>query len=106
MGTRGRKPGKMQSTERKTMPRKLILALVVSVAALFLTAVGSAGAATVYQSSIGGTGEGAGQFNRPASIAINHTSGDIYVVDRENTRIQQFTSGGNFIRAWGFDVVA
>src|SRR3954447_17665685 len=106
MGTQGRKPGMMQRTERKTMRKTSIVALLVSCAALFLALAGSAGAAVVYQSSIGGTGELGGQFNRPASIAVNRSNGDIYVVDRENQRIQQFTSAGNFIRAWGFDVVA
>jgi NHL repeat len=95
----------MQSTETKAMLRKSMLALAVSVVALLALAA-SAGAAVVYQSSFGGTGETAGKFNRPASIAINNSNGDVYVVDRENQRIQQFTAGGSFIRAWGFDVVA
>jgi hypothetical protein len=72
----------------------------------------------------GSTGSGAGQFatgferpaetllagkeNEPgaAGIAVNNSSGDVYVVDRSNNRIEQFDSEENFIRAWGIDVIS
>ncbi len=37
--------------------------------------------------------------------AVNNQTGDIYVADRGNNRIQQFSASGTFIRAWGQDVV-
>ncbi len=46
-----------------------------------------------------------GQFIGPTGVAVNDTSGDVYVADRFNNRIQQFSSSGAFIRAWGFDVI-
>ena len=51
-------------------------------------------------------GTAAGQFNGPQGVAINATTGDIYVVDgfSGNHRIQQFDSDGEFIRMWGKDV--
>lgn len=42
----------------------------------------------------------------PSSIGINQASGDLYVGDRGFVRIQQLDAEGNFIRAWGADVVA
>ena len=41
---------------------------------------------------------------RPA-VAVNNTTGDIYVADRGNNRIEEFSSAGGFVRAWGYDVV-
>ena len=81
--------------------------LVGFCAAIALTLCFAArGEATItYQSAFGSSGSGTGQFNTPAGIAVNEANGDIYVVDRGNNRIQQFTSAGTFIRMWGSDVV-
>ena len=51
-------------------------------------------------------GLGAGQFLEPAGIAINNATGNFYVADRGQHRIQEFDSTGKFIRMWGFDVVS
>lgn len=51
-------------------------------------------------SSWGGTGAGNGQFNRPTGIAVDH-SGNVYVADTMNHRIQKFSATGGFITAWG-----
>lgn len=48
----------------------------------------------------GSSGVDAGYFNDPVSVALT-PSGDIYVVERSNNRIQQFKSDGSFIRQWG-----
>lgn len=41
-----------------------------------------------------------GQFRLPRGIAVD-SSGNIYVADTRNTRIQKFTSSGTFIKQWG-----
>jgi phosphohistidine swiveling domain-containing protein len=41
-----------------------------------------------------------GQFDYPAGIATDAT-GDVYVADSGNNRIQKFTSSGAFIAKWG-----
>jgi DNA-binding beta-propeller fold protein YncE len=41
-----------------------------------------------------------GFFNRPSAVAIG-PSGNIYVADTWNFRIQVFTADGNFVRSWG-----
>lgn len=49
-------------------------------------------------------GEGAGQVHEPSGIAVNQESGDVYLVDSQNNRVEQFSSAGAFIRAWGWGV--
>jgi hypothetical protein len=57
-----------------------------------------------------GAGSEGGQLSTPRGIAVNRTGaggagiGDIYVVDGANNRVQQFTAGGAFVRAFGQDV--
>lgn len=49
--------------------------------------------------SWGEPGTGPGQFNLPHGIALDG-KGSVYVADRENSRIQVFTSEGEFITQW------
>jgi hypothetical protein len=50
-------------------------------------------------------GEGAGQLSpRPKGIAVNQQSGDLYISDQENNRVEQFAADGTFTRTWGFGV--
>jgi sugar lactone lactonase YvrE len=48
----------------------------------------------------GGTGSGDGQFHSPTGIAAD-SSGDVYVADTGNDRIQKFRPSGAFITEWG-----
>ena len=48
----------------------------------------------------GTLGSGLGQFSYPHGIAVD-TSGNVYVGDSLNNRIQKFDQGGTFISAWG-----
>jgi len=40
------------------------------------------------------------QFNTPFGVAID-SSGNVYVTDSGNNRIQKFKNSGTFIRTWG-----
>jgi DNA-binding beta-propeller fold protein YncE len=54
--------------------------------------------------TIGTPGSGAGQLKSPAGVAVNQTTGDIYVVDSGNNRVDQFSAAGTFKQAWGWGV--
>lgn len=50
-------------------------------------------------------GGAAGQFNSiGGGIAVNQSTGNVYIVDRNNLRVQEFSATGAFIRTWGADV--
>jgi len=48
----------------------------------------------------GTEGTGDGQFNMPMDIAVD-SSGNVYVADWNNHRIQKFSSSGTFLATWG-----
>lgn len=50
--------------------------------------------------SWGGLGNGPGQFQTPADVAIG-PSGNVYVTDTWNHRVQVFDSAGRFLFQWG-----
>lgn len=45
-------------------------------------------------------GEGNGEFNLPADAATD-SNGNLYVVDKDNHRVQKFSSDGTYITQWG-----
>lgn len=49
---------------------------------------------------IGTTGTGTGQMQRPFSVAVDK-AGNVWVADRENNCVEEFTSGGTLIRQFG-----
>ena len=51
-------------------------------------------------STFGKKGSGKGQFSHPQGIACDST-GNVYVADRDNNRIQVFTAEGKFLRMFG-----
>jgi DNA-binding beta-propeller fold protein YncE len=57
-------------------------------------------AASCKSGAFGGLG---GELRVPAAVATD-LAGNVYVGDQQNDRIQQFTSQGTFVRAWGKDV--
>jgi DNA-binding beta-propeller fold protein YncE len=71
-----------------------------------LAACSCAGAptASALSSSFGTGGAGAGQISNPQGIAIDQESGDVFVSDRDNNRIDEFDAEGKFVRAWGWGV--
>jgi hypothetical protein len=45
-----------------------------------------------------------GELRRPSGVAVAHRSGDVYVADSGNRRVQRFSAGGRPMRAWTVDV--
>jgi hypothetical protein len=51
-------------------------------------------------------GTSGGQFSQPLrGVAVQSSTGDVFVVDSGNQRVQRFSADGVFERAWGKDVV-
>lgn len=55
-------------------------------------------------STFGSAGSGAGQLNNPQGVAIQQTSGNVFVADTGNARVDEFGPTGTFIRAFGWGV--
>jgi hypothetical protein len=69
------------------------------------------GERTRLQDSIVGSTANGGQLGEPQGIAIDQATGNVYVTDKKggsggNSRVSQFDANGNFLRAWGWDVVS
>lgn len=47
-----------------------------------------------------------GEFAGTAGVAINDSTGEVYVADSANNRVQRFDADGSFISAWGADVIS
>jgi hypothetical protein len=58
----------------------------------------------VFAFSFGAMGSGADDVLEPGGVAVDEATGDIYVVDRGNERIDRFGPAGEFIAAWGWGV--
>ena len=88
---------------RKPSSKKRAGVLLGLICALSLVAFASAAHAskTIYD-SFGSSGTGPGQFDSNAGqVALNQTSGDIYVVDAGNNRVERFDSDGAFLSQFG-----
>src|SRR5262249_57427353 len=53
-----------------------------------------------FESAWGSAGSGDGEFDYPEGVAVA-ASGDVFVADTRNDRIQKFTSTGTFLMKWG-----
>jgi YD repeat-containing protein len=53
-----------------------------------------------YGKAFGSSGSGGGQFSHPQAVAVD-ASGNAWVADTENNRIEKFSSTGTFIAAYG-----
>ncbi|WP_242342325.1 CARDB domain-containing protein [Anaeromyxobacter terrae] len=71
---------------------------------VFLAALALAGTASAspgdFIAQIGTPGSGAGQLDAPWGTAVDG-SGNVYVTDTANARVQVFSRAGAFLRSWG-----
>src|SRR5205823_4414979 len=102
---------------RRVSRRSAALARVAVAAAVLAWALGAAPAPALALSQRGHSfgfafsekGEGLGQLNGPAGVAVNESSGDVYVVDAGNQRVARFHPSdaekeGNPLAVWGWGV--
>jgi len=77
---------------------RLLLSLAGALAILMLGSA-PAFAADLYptapSSTFGSEGNGDGQFEEPSGIAVNYATGDVYVVDKGNGRVEWFNASGS-----------
>jgi hypothetical protein len=94
----------MQGLNRRRM--RLIAVFVVAAASVSLGVAGAAGApAPESLTRIGGeSGAAAGQLGNPVGMVSDPATGHLFVADRSNNRIDEFTVWGEFVRAWGWGV--
>lgn len=86
---------------RARVARRFGLAALLSVACCGWL-LGATASATVAQ--FGATGEGAGQFVEPHGIAVDQNTGDAFVADTNNQRVDSFGPEGEFLYAIGWGV--
>jgi hypothetical protein len=67
-------------------------------------AVAPASALSKHVFSTSFSGEGASALSHPTDVAVDQLTGDVYVVDRGNHRVEKFTPGGEFIFMVGQEV--
>ena len=81
----------------KTTTRNLLAFLGLLCVSIARTAHSSEPA---FVTAWGSFGSGPGQFNTPVAVAVSRT-GDVYVVDENNHRVQRFTNDGVYLGQWG-----
>jgi DNA-binding beta-propeller fold protein YncE len=77
------------------------LVLLFACAALALCAAPASAASPLTFAKFG---SGADQVSAPYSVAVDRSSGDVYVAERGNFRISKFDAAGEFLMAWGLGV--
>ena len=96
-----------ESGRRRTVRGAFACVLVLlAFAGIGASAAGAAVPAKGVTGFFGSSGELGGQFNNPTGMAVNQGTGNLYVADNVNRRIEVFGPNGNFLRAWGLNVVA
>jgi DNA-binding beta-propeller fold protein YncE len=77
------------------------LSLAVLMAAVLWIAVPASASADL---SFCSPGAGAGQCNKPEGVAVDSSSGRVYVTDGANNRVDVFEADGTFVFAFGWGV--
>jgi hypothetical protein len=52
----------------------------------------------------GGEGGGSGRIDGASGVALDNATGDVYVADERNHRVDKFDGSGGFLMAWGWAV--
>jgi hypothetical protein len=81
--------------------RRLSLAVLASLCALgcgfvFASAPALARRGHAFEKAFGGQGSGPGQLVEPDGVAVNEATGQVYVVDKGNNRVEWFSAEGAY----------
>ena len=88
---------------------RFALLVVLACAGVLVLGAGSAQALLLHTFSFGTSGSAGGDFNSPQGVAVDQSTGDVYVVDAGNFRVEKFTpdltsQSGGFDLAFGENV--
>jgi DNA-binding beta-propeller fold protein YncE len=79
----------------------LVFSIVVVVLAGAQLFVGAALASKGVVGAFGGEGSGNGEFAGPLGMAVNQSTGEVYVVDSANDRVEVFQADGTYVSQFG-----
>lgn len=86
-----------------------VMCSALALLAIFVFAPAIASAAFAEEDPWGGvrctTGSEAGECNQPRGVAASSESGHVFLGDSFNSRVVELDALGEFVRAWGWDVV-
>ncbi len=83
---------------RRSLSRTLVVLCAVVGGLLFVwSAPALAQREHVFSKSFGSEGSGDGELAQPGAVAVNEATGDVYVVDRGNERVEIFSSTGAYV---------
>jgi NHL repeat len=82
---------------RGSLLRTLISLCAVVGGLLSLSAPALAQRMHAFSKSFGSAGSGNGQLTGPGALAVNDSTGDVYVIDRGNGRVEVFSSTGAYM---------
>jgi hypothetical protein len=106
-----------QQASRIFEPRSGVFAalyVIVATLALVVVVPASAHLGHTVSGRFGSPGAGADQlalmpthgYEAGSGVAVDQATGDVYVADTGNRRVDQFTEHGEFVRAWGWGVAS
>ena len=78
-----------------------VLAVVLTLAFGVASAEAAKGIVGVVGDFTDQQGSGEGEFSSAGGVAVNQDTGDVYVLDAGNDRVQRFDADGSFISQWG-----
>jgi hypothetical protein len=77
--------------------RSLVCLCVLAGVAMLCVAPAWAARGHAFASAFGGAGSAGGQFGEPDGVAVDEATGDVYVVDKANNRVEYFSSSGAYL---------
>jgi hypothetical protein len=84
-------------TARRFVVAVVALLCVMAGGLLFGSVASFAARGHAFGSSFGEKGSGNGQFEEPSGVAVSYASGDVYVVDKGNNRVEYFSASGTYL---------
>jgi WD40-like Beta Propeller Repeat len=83
---------------RALNPSHLVASLLTIAATMvFTVASAQAGTIHIFSGSFGSKGSGSGLFEEPTGVAVNDVTHDVYVVDTNNDRVEEFNATGSSV---------